>query len=813
MNKRIFVLCGITAAGVALFVLWLAVSTLVPAAFAQGGNQTCPLTKDQAQTAATAFRAMDAVFQSPRCLNCHGTYGDLTTNPQTKHPGGYIPLDRFDRAKDPSKECVNCHDLGGSKWKLPPEHLFFTGKTDVALCKQMRTMGNGIDFLNHLDGDKLINIGFQGNKGQSDLPANPPPISKENFLGLAEKWVSAVYLSSNQNDWAKGFPGGIESTCGCDANTFQEAAAPAPASECDVIPDVSGVTKSDRFPPRDDINIMGTNSVVCAFDASPIGSLGVYQLASEQDAKDTIATVRGQEALAWQPSTVYGDPGWGFEVAASSPTDLSQRRHGAEVWFTRCNYLVHGDAGFQGSKPRAFDQLRSVATQVDKNLATNPLYGCVLPQTEPAPPPNLATIEKVDSNLEVEVRRAGTDFNGPWETGSQEGKELHFGDVVCFKGFGPLTLKWWDGSTITVRAIELSGLAMQCLEVELKHPDPKAGPGAGASLLHSLWQGIRYQVDGHDNPSAFHSSDDQIEISVKGTTFITAKDSTTGASIVCAEEGVVHITPKNAALAPFDLTAGNQVMVTDDSVSPITPGCTLPNNTTLPQPNTTVKGMTLQAPQRYVTAGDDVLIPVWIIHSEYLANLNFALSYDPAILQLAGDLAKGNILDNALFKANPNQPGSVLVGVAQTTPLKGTGTVINLPFRVVGKPGDSSPLFLNVTTINDANGGNLGINRIHGTIIVVNDDGTLPPVNGGTSGGSGGSSGGGSAGSGGGGAAPAGILNGDCDGSGVVNELDALCALEMSVGLRPPRLFVDSDKSGDVTSRDAVLILQRAVGK
>ena len=53
---------------------------------------------------------------------------------------------------------------------------------------------------------------------------------------------------------------------------------------------------------------------------------------------------------------------------------------------------------------------------------------------------------------------------------------------------------------------------------------------------------------------------------------------------------------------------------------------------------------------------------------------------------------------------------------------------------------------------------------------------------------------------------------GDCDGNGVT-ELDALCALEMSVLLLLPNPLMDMDGNGVVDSRDAVLILQRAVNK
>jgi hypothetical protein len=57
------------------------------------------------------------------------------------------------------------------------------------------------------------------------------------------------------------------------------------------------------------------------------------------------------------------------------------------------------------------------------------------------------------------------------------------------------------------------------------------------------------------------------------------------------------------------------------------------------------------------------------------------------------------------------------------------------------------------------------------------------------------------------------LVTGDCDGDGRLTPLDARCALEMSVQLTPVRLILDIDNSKDVTSRDAALILQKAVGR
>lgn len=349
-------------------------------------------------------------------------------------------------------------------------------------------------------------------------------------------------------------------------------------------------------------------------------------------------------------------------------------------------------------------------------------------------------------------------------------------------------------------------------------------------------------------------------------------------------------------------------------------------------------GMSLQAPRRLALPGELLLIPVSLNNAANVANLNFDLEYDPAVIKIEGAPDKGDLLDNALFSANPTTAGLLHAGFAQTSGTSGSGTVLNVIFRITGKPGNKTPLALRVTTINDPGGAVLNIAQLSGEIDVTNPDGTLPG-GGGVSGAScqqqmetlaissqtpatatsktvltsgqdytvivsgvvglfpntntgfdalydyrkpgqegrvnldapandsllvvdgqwlsdlvtasGGSiayhsdhtygatlTGRGqpmtvkfsdwgsyadNAGSlsiklcaGGGGSglnAPVGIPRGDCDGDLKLTEIDALCALEMSIQLRPVQIIMDMDNSGDVTSRDAVIILQTAVGK
>ena len=65
-----------------------------------------------------------------------------------------------------------------------------------------------------------------------------------------------------------------------------------------------------------------------------------------------------------------------------------------------------------------------------------------------------------------------------------------------------------------------------------------------------------------------------------------------------------------------------------------------------------------------------------------------------AVIALSGDPVKGNLLDNALFTPNASQAGTIRSGFAQTSGITSAqpGTVLNIPVRVIGSPGDKSPL-------------------------------------------------------------------------------------------------------------------------
>jgi hypothetical protein len=205
--------------------------------------------------------------------------------------------------------------------------------------------------------------------------------------------------------------------------------------------------------------------------------------------------------------------------------------------------------------------------------------------------------------------------------------------------------------------------------------------------------------------------------------------------------------------------------------------------------------LTLQVGSRRVASGDTVTVPVWLINAAKVANMNVAITYQARSAATSGSVAKGNLLDRALFEANPGEPGTVYVGFVLKDGVSGTGTVAQIPFKGTGAPGSRVPLEAKVTSINSADGQRMDIAIVNGMLDIVGQPaspttpGVTPPPG-----------------------EPPGVP-GDADGDGTLTAGDALLALKMSVRLIPARMTADMDRDGQVTANDARLILVQVVGK
>jgi hypothetical protein len=213
--------------------------------------------------------------------------------------------------------------------------------------------------------------------------------------------------------------------------------------------------------------------------------------------------------------------------------------------------------------------------------------------------------------------------------------------------------------------------------------------------------------------------------------------------------------------------------------------------------------MTLQVCSVKAKPGESVSVPVWLLAGSDLANLNANIGYDASVAQASGKASKGERLGKALFDSNLAQSGLARFGFAGSSGINGSGQIASIPFKVMGKPGQRTPLRVTITTANDASGSSANVAALDGEIIVEGDPSgaatptvstpsSSSPVSKPTT------------------PAPTPAPTGD---SPKFTTLDALSALKMSLGLLATDMKYDLDKNQQVTSNDARLILMKAVGK
>jgi hypothetical protein len=196
-----------------------------------------------------------------------------------------------------------------------------------------------------------------------------------------------------------------------------------------------------------------------------------------------------------------------------------------------------------------------------------------------------------------------------------------------------------------------------------------------------------------------------------------------------------------------------------------------------PEPSRTTC-MTVQAVQRQVSPGQSFAIPIWMIRAAGVASINYEVEYDPRVLAVEATrgVTPGTFFRSALQAANTAPAGRIRVGRSRATGESGTGSLAYLRFRAVGVAGQSSSVRLKVTTIDNARGAHLPIDVIDGRVEIVAPQ-SRPP----------------------GGCPP---------NDGVATAADAICALQMSVGLRDLDQVMDIDHDASVTSHDATVILR-----
>ena len=150
-----------------------------------------------------SFEVVRAVFQHPRCQNCH-----IPGDAPLQYDQGTPHFQNVVRGQDGrgfvAMECVTCHGTanspasygdrappGAPNWHLPPPEtkMVFIGVTPAQLCATVkdRSATGGKDLaamLKHNREDKLVGWGWDPGLGRQ-----PVPVPREQFVAAFKTWM------------------------------------------------------------------------------------------------------------------------------------------------------------------------------------------------------------------------------------------------------------------------------------------------------------------------------------------------------------------------------------------------------------------------------------------------------------------------------------------------------------------------------------------------------------------------------------------------------------------------------------------------
>ncbi|GEM_PF-2251664 len=208
--------------------------------------------------------------------------------------------------------------------------------------------------------------------------------------------------------------------------------------------------------------------------------------------------------------------------------------------------------------------------------------------------------------------------------------------------------------------------------------------------------------------------------------------------------------------------------------------------------------------QSSALSANEVQIPVKVKNANGIGSMNIELEY-PNIFE-AVDVVPGSLTQNSLFEYNIKN-GRISVGVVDTNGITGDGSLLYVRFKIVGGNSNNSdiyeesdylgnplkikktefdlpskfanthPLLIREATLNSINGSDIEVIVINGTFKFLKAED---------------------------------VRKGDINGDGEITSVDALAALQMSVGILEPESVADMDDDGNVRANDAMKIMKIA---
>jgi hypothetical protein len=164
------------------------------------GRADAPVSNERAHSAAV-FKQMAAVFQFPRCMNCH-TATEFPRQADDRHRHIMSVMRGPEDHGVASLQCQACHRAvnspdtgvpGAPDWHLAPLSMAWEGLSVAELCRSIFDAKHGglepDQLVPHLETD-LVQWAWSPGIDLSGNNRRPPPVSREEFLALAREWIA-----------------------------------------------------------------------------------------------------------------------------------------------------------------------------------------------------------------------------------------------------------------------------------------------------------------------------------------------------------------------------------------------------------------------------------------------------------------------------------------------------------------------------------------------------------------------------------------------------------------------------------------------
>ena len=111
----------------------------------------------------------------------------------------------------------------------------------------------------------------------------------------------------------------------------------------------------------------------------------------------------------------------------------------------------------------------------------------------------------------------------------------------------------------------------------------------------------------------------------------------------------------------------------------------------------------IEPPVRSIGAGSTGIVPIYVgdVTGQGIVSFSISLAYNPSVVTFAGVENAGTLSSGFTVGANVVSPGVVRIAGFGSTPLLGSGDLINLRFTAIGAIGSTSPLSFTDVTFNE----------------------------------------------------------------------------------------------------------------